>query len=191
MHPPGAAFFLIQHSEAHTGQYSPPAPEVCKKHATSAKRVNRGLCKDGSLIWNVGAAGAFNLMRLWLAKEHPVRRLSRRPYPAFPCCDERSCAAAPAAAVPVSWTHPVGAYLRPGNSVAGAVCAPNLRSELSLSYAFFPPSAYLIAIALTQADLHYSASTSVTPPNGTVSWCVKNPEAIAYTVIVRPIAQLV
>lgn len=67
---------LAAQDEAYTSQCSPLAPEVSKKHAKASGRVKRGLYKDGSMIWNADAVGAFNILRKWLKEEHPGRVLN-------------------------------------------------------------------------------------------------------------------
>lgn len=62
-------------SEAWSSRCSPLSPAVSKKYACPKNRIARGLYKDGNLIWNADSVGAFNIMRLWLAKEHPAMKL--------------------------------------------------------------------------------------------------------------------
>ena len=72
---------MIREKESYTSQCSPYAPAVSKRYADKKKRVKRGLYKDGMEVFNADAAGAFNILRKYLAEhekeiEVPVRGIS-------------------------------------------------------------------------------------------------------------------
>lgn len=55
---------LIKRKEAYSSQCSPFAPEVSKEYARPGQRISRGLYKDGNVIFNADAVGAYNILRL-------------------------------------------------------------------------------------------------------------------------------
>jgi len=72
---------MIREKESYTSQCSPYAPVVSKRYADKKKRVKRDLYKDGMEVFNADAAGAFNILRKYLAEhekeiEVPVRGIS-------------------------------------------------------------------------------------------------------------------
>lgn len=67
--------FRLQ-KEAYTSQCSPKAKSVTKKRATKSKRVERGLYKDGEDEWNADVVGAYNILRLYLKKNHKEIKMS-------------------------------------------------------------------------------------------------------------------
>lgn len=72
---------LVKQKEYYTSQCSPLSNRVSKKYATKNKRIKRGLYKDGNLIFNADAVGAYNILRLYaqqnkLAIDLPIDNLS-------------------------------------------------------------------------------------------------------------------
>lgn len=68
---------LVRQNEAYSSQCPPTSEEVCKQYACKRKRRTRGLYKDGNIIYNTDAVGAYNILRLYLQKikkEAPVFR---------------------------------------------------------------------------------------------------------------------
>ncbi len=59
---------LVGQSEAYSSQTSPLMPKVDKIHAVKSNRVCRGLYRDGTNSWNADCVGAYNILRLYLAK---------------------------------------------------------------------------------------------------------------------------
>ena len=57
----GISFVMQQ--EQYTSQTSPLKGSVDKENAEKSNRVQRGLYKDGDLIWNADCVGAFNILR--------------------------------------------------------------------------------------------------------------------------------
>ena len=56
-------------NESYSSQCSPNTPDVCKEFAIKANRNPHGLYKDGNIIYNADAVGAYNIIRLY-AKEN-------------------------------------------------------------------------------------------------------------------------
>lgn len=68
---------LIKQNEAYSSQCPPTSKAVGKRYASKYKRRTRGLYKDGGIIYNADAVGAYNILRLYLQKikkEAPVFR---------------------------------------------------------------------------------------------------------------------
>ena len=59
---------LVMQNEAYSSQTSPLKPTVSKDNAEAQNRKRRGLYVDGNNQWNADCVGAFNIMRLFLAK---------------------------------------------------------------------------------------------------------------------------
>ena len=59
---------LVGVSEAYTSRTSPKAESVDKAHADKSNRIQRGLYKDGTDIFNADSVGAYNIMRVYLKK---------------------------------------------------------------------------------------------------------------------------
>ena len=59
---------MIRQKEEYTSQCSPFTPSVDKEYAEKAKRVTRGLYKDGNDVFNADAVGAYNILRKYLAE---------------------------------------------------------------------------------------------------------------------------
>ena len=55
---------LVIRNEAYSSQCSPFAPQVSKKYAQPENRLKRGLYKDGNIVLNADAVGAYNILRL-------------------------------------------------------------------------------------------------------------------------------
>ena len=67
---------FIKQKESYSSQVSPLSPSVDKKYACKSNRVQRGLYKDGSTIWNADCVGAFNILRLYLQKNKIKKELN-------------------------------------------------------------------------------------------------------------------
>ena len=59
---------FIRQNEAYSSQTSPLQPAVSKANAKNSNRIKRGLYKDGDAYWNADCVGAYNILRLYLAK---------------------------------------------------------------------------------------------------------------------------
>ena len=60
---------LVKQKENYSSQTSPLMPCVDKINADKHNRVKRGLYRDGLYSWNADCVGAYNILRLFLAKQ--------------------------------------------------------------------------------------------------------------------------
>lgn len=70
-----AGIAIIKQKENYSSQCSPYSLLVNKANANKSNRKNRGLYKDGNLIFNADMVGAFNILRLYfqsIKKELPL-----------------------------------------------------------------------------------------------------------------------
>lgn len=67
---------LKKQTEEYTSQCSPYAPEVSKRYAEKNKRVNRGLYKEQSHVFNADSVGAYNIMRKYIAVSGVEKEMS-------------------------------------------------------------------------------------------------------------------
>lgn len=67
---------FIKQNEAYSSQTSPLAKTVCKSEAEKNNRVARGLYKDSGYCWNADTVGAFNILRLYFAKNKITNELN-------------------------------------------------------------------------------------------------------------------
>lgn len=63
-------------SEAYTSQCSPLSENVSKEYAVKTNRCRRGLYKDGKLIFQADAVGAYNILRKYNAVSGNNKKLS-------------------------------------------------------------------------------------------------------------------
>ena len=61
---------FVMQKEAYSSQCSPFASEVSSKYANPSSRVHRGLYKDNGCVFNADAVGAYNILRLYLARQN-------------------------------------------------------------------------------------------------------------------------
>lgn len=59
---------LVKQNEAYSSRTSPLQKVVSKDTACKNNRVYRGLYRDGRFVWNADCVGAYNILRLYLAK---------------------------------------------------------------------------------------------------------------------------
>jgi putative transposase len=60
---------LVKQKESYSSQTSPLSPGVDKYNADKHNRVKRGLYRDGLYSWNADCVGAYNILRLYFAKQ--------------------------------------------------------------------------------------------------------------------------
>ena len=56
---------LIFQKESYSSGCSPTSKDVSKEYYNKAKRIKRGLYKDGNMIYNSDSVGAYNIMRIY------------------------------------------------------------------------------------------------------------------------------
>lgn len=67
---------LVKQEEAYSSQCSPVSEEVSKEYAVKANRSKRGLYKDGDVVFQADAVGAYNILRKYFAVSGNDKKLS-------------------------------------------------------------------------------------------------------------------
>lgn len=67
---------FVKQTESYTSQCSPFSKEVSKGCAVKTNRCMRGLYKDGAVIFQADAVGAYNILRKYFAVSGNKQKLS-------------------------------------------------------------------------------------------------------------------
>ena len=67
---------FVKQEESYTSQCSPLSPEVGKRYAEPSNRKERGLYRDGNIVYNADAVGAYNILRKYHSVSGVKKELS-------------------------------------------------------------------------------------------------------------------